>query len=365
MSAGQDAPGLDKPAGRPVEQDLLARYTGFEAPAENVFNPALKAPEELQRFGLPPRPDPDLQPLLRRVWDRVFDRDIRLLRFEPDRELFNAVRYRILRRALSVLSPAQTRAEASSNWSGAYITSNEGKRFLQVWGIWQTPDNLLIPPPPPQGRPGIDYVVANWIGLDGQRRYFDSSLPQMGTSSILQPDGKTVRVDPWVQWWAADDLNPKVVPIPITVEPGDMVACILTVCDPHTVHCVMTNLNPAHPDTQVIEATAPPVPDGGVTAQPSVTGATAEWIVERPTVLHSTTPNNLPNYGETGFELCIAVEGKGTGLLPLLNGVPQDMSGARMIRMYDTLPDPARTVFTSMPRKADDLTLRVRYGGFN
>ena len=364
MSAGQDAPVRDKPAGCPVEENPLGRYTSFEVPAENVFNPALKAPEQLQSYGLPPRPDADLQPRLRQAWDRVFDREIRLLRFEPDREVFDAVRHRILRRALAVPSPAQTRAEASKNWSGAYITSNEGKRFLQVWGLWRTPDKLLIPPPPLQGEPGIDYVVANWIGLDGQRAYFDSSLPQIGTSSVLLPDRKTVRVDPWVQWWARDDLNPKVAPIQITVEPGDMVACILTVCDPHTVHCVITNLNPAHPDTQAVKATAPPVLEDGVAARPSITGATAEWIVERPKVLHSTAPNNLPDYGETGFELCFAIEGKGTGLLPLLNGVVQDMSGARMIRMYDALPDPARTVFTSMPRKVDDLTLRVRYGGF-
>ena len=367
MNPQQDCIGSGTAAGRFGELDPLARYTGFQTPEigpEKTFNPARATPEELQQFGLPDRPDADRQPLLRQLWDEVFDREIRLLRFEASRALFDAIRYSILRRGLDVLSPTQARAETSSNWSGAYITANEGNHFLQVWGIWRTPDVLHVPPPPLQGRPGIDYVVANWIGLDGQRAYLNSSLPQIGTSSVLEHEGAPVRVDPWVQWWAVDDPHPKIVPIPITIQPGDHVACVLTVCGPHAVDCVITNLNPQHPDTKVVHIQAPPVPKDGVMVQPSIAGATAEWVVERPMVLNTTTPNNLPDYGETGFRRCIAVEGRGTGLFPLLAGMPQNLSGARTIRMYDRLLDPARTVFTSMPHKIDDSTLRVRYGGF-
>jgi hypothetical protein len=32
--------------------------------------------------------------------------------------------------------------------------------------------------------------------------------------------------------------------------------------------------------------------------------------------------------------------------------------------MFDLLQNPERTAFISMPKKLDDTTLRVRYGGF-
>ncbi|HEY0204051.1 MAG TPA: G1 family glutamic endopeptidase [Acetobacteraceae bacterium] len=352
---------------RPPERpDMPTQFTAFDAPPDDHHGITNFLPSQpgldLPRFGLPPRPDADRQPLLRKVWDRVLDRRVKLLPFTPDLSLLGKVNYRIMRRKMAVLSPAQAQAETSSNWSGAYITSNGGKRFMLVWGLWRTPDVLSIPPPPLQGQPGIDFVVANWIGLDGQRRYFDSSLPQIGTSSVLLPDGK-VRVDPWLQWWARDDPDPKVTPISIPIEAGDLVACALLAYDPHTVWCLIANLNPARPHLRTISGIAPTIPLGGV---PSISGATAEWVVERPTVLGSDKPNNLPDYGETGFELCVAAEGKHPDIGSLFDGTlqTQDLAGARTIRMFDTLTGPARTVFTSMPRKVDDLTLRVRYGGF-
>jgi hypothetical protein len=75
------------------------------------------------------------------------------------------------------LPVAETNFEASSNWSGAYITANRDKQFLQIWGIWTILPNLQLPPLPFQGPAGVDYVCSNWIGLDGQRLFFDCSLP--------------------------------------------------------------------------------------------------------------------------------------------------------------------------------------------
>ena len=59
-------------------------------------------------------------------------------------------------------------------------------QFMQIWGVWTIPGNLKLPPAPFQGPPGIDYVCSNWIGLDGQRLYLDSSLPQIGTSRLCR-----------------------------------------------------------------------------------------------------------------------------------------------------------------------------------
>ena len=83
------------------------------------------------------------------------------------------------------MSASSTKFETSTNWSGAYVTSNRFKKFVQIWGFWRVPEHLDLPPlGKTVTRPGLPYTCSNWIGLDGQRRYFNSSLPQMGTSQL-------------------------------------------------------------------------------------------------------------------------------------------------------------------------------------
>jgi hypothetical protein len=49
-------------------------------------------------------------------------------------------------------------------------------------------------------------------------------------------------------------------------------------------------------------------------------------------------------------------------IFSLFNGVPQDLTGARRIRMFDVLGD--RTQYISMASKLDNLTLQTKYGSF-
>ena len=82
-------------------------------------------------------------------------------------------------------------------------------------------------------------------------------------------------------------------------------------------------------------------------------------------MLHKDVQNNLPDYGEIAFDLCVAVEAPAPDAVSLLSGgVGQRLRGARLLRMFDVLSQPMRTVYLSMPNKLDDLSLRVRYGGF-
>ena len=69
-------------------------------------------------------------------------------------------------------------------------------------------------------------------------------------------------------------------------------------------------------------ATAPPVPmpDGGA-IYPSIAGATAEWIVERPKVVHSDDRCNFPNYHASDFSYCFAIETETVNILALLGGI--------------------------------------------
>jgi hypothetical protein len=285
---------------------------------------------------------------------------------QPD--LIRATQYRLFEKEVAKASFAGMNFEISSNWSGAYITANHGRRFLQVWGTWTVPGNMQLPPPAFRGPSTIPYFCSNWIGLDGQRRYLDSSLPQMGTVSILQPDGTTT-AESWAQWWARSSADTAPVPLGLAVAPGDNVACVLTAWSSTSVRGVMVNLSTSPPTAVPVMMDAPMVtlPDGS-SVQPEIAGATAEWIVERPKVLPQ--PNqppsrfNFPDYGQSGFDLCLAVEGESVDIFSLFTGVPQDLTGARQIRMFEVLNNPTRTQYISMASKLDDLTLLTNYGSF-
>jgi hypothetical protein len=351
------------PGQKPPADDLAGRVTAYPAPKEN-FNPSQAAPEELVSFGLPLRPGAG-QPLLREAWDRAFGQPIVLLPFKIERGLQELVRHRLQPRRLDARTRARTRFEASSNWSGAYVSPSDGQRFVQVWGMWTVPDGLKPPPPPFSGDTDKDYKVSCWVGLDGQRRYFDASLPQVGTTSILQPDG-TRRAEAWVQWWARDELGLQLVVLPMAVQPGQPVLCVLTVLGPQEVACVVVNLG-ADPITAQAVSIIPPLAalPGGGSARPSISGATAEWVVERPRDVDLPRFENFPDYGQARFDLCMAVQGDAPDFASVLKGQAVGLQGARDIRMFEMLTGPARTQYISMPRKVNDHTLRVRYGGFS
>jgi hypothetical protein len=344
-----------------IIEELKKRFHSFPVPPPR-FNPVTASPAQLSEFGLPPRPDPVTQPLLRRIWDRGFGAPLTLVEFRLDERLIEGTTYRPQLRQANEQPIAETRFETSSNWSGAYITANRGKVFLQIWGVWTIPSNLQLPPPQFRGPAGIDYICSNWIGLDGQRFYLNSSLPQIGTLSQLQANGTTI-AQAWTQWWARGIANTVPVPLGLGVAPGTQVLSVLTAIDSRTVILVMVNLSTM--TAMPAMATAPPVqlPDG-TTATPEIAGATAEWIVERPAIPGQPTRYNFPDYGHTEFDLCVAVESDSVDIAALFGGTLQDLRRARRIRMFDLLQNPERTAFISMPRKLDDTTLRVRYGGF-
>lgn len=355
--------GLAKAENVPIViiDELRQRFQGFPVPTGS-FNPSTQSQAALRRYGLPPRPDPDRQPVLRQTWDRGFGAPLTLQEFHFSPDLVEGTLYRPQFRRADELPVAETRFETSSNWSGVYITANRDKQFLQIWGVWTIPGNLKLPPGPFRGPPGIDYVCSHWIGLDGQRLYFDSSLPQIGTVSTLQSNGTTT-AQAWTQWWARGIANTAPLPLGLSVAPGDQVLSVLTASDPQNVIFVMVNLSTMTGTATTGTAPTVTLPDG-TKATPDIAGATAEWIVERPAIPGKPTRYNFPDYGDTEFDLCVAVEGDGVDIFSLFGGLPQELQGARRIRMFDMLFNPARTAFISMPKRMSDTAIRVRYGGF-
>ena len=131
----------------------------------------------------------------------------------------------------------------------------------------------------------------------------------------------------------------------------------------------MVNLSTTPPTTVPVKMTAPTVTlPNGSSVQPEIAGATAEWVLERPKV--PPQPNqppsryNFPNYGQSEFDLCFAVEGDHVDIFSWFNGVTHDLTGARRIRMFQALSNPARTQYISMGSKLNNLTVQTKYGSF-
>jgi hypothetical protein len=77
-----------------------------------------------------------------------------------------------------------------------------------------------------------------------------------------------------------------------------------------------------------------------------VSGATAEWILERPTHLDDDGLYELPNYNTVVFSSCFAV----TAFDPASPGHTQTLPGAKLINMFEVCEHPHRTFDISVAK---------------
>jgi hypothetical protein len=347
-----------------VLDDLQRRFTGFEVPAQPI-KPADIDAKRLRRLGLPPRPGHAAPGILRRVWERGFGKTLVLRSFAFDPMVRGRIKtstYRISSQRANRLSPAASPLDTSRNWAGAYLTANGGRQFAQIWGVWKTPETLRFPAPPNSGTPGLPYACSHWIGLDGQRRYLDASLPQVGTVSLLQANG-TVTTEAWTQWWTRDAAHNAPTYLPLPLAPGDEVLCVLTAIDARRVVAVVVNLSTSPPVGIAVQYVPQTVEIGGQMISPKITGATAEWIVERPSIVGGSDIYNFPNYDTAEFDLCVAVGSPAADFPALSSGVPQLLHGTRYIRMLECRREPARIAVLSLAERRSPTSLTVTYGG--
>lgn len=340
--------------GRPANppEALLRRTRFYEAPPIGIggFDPFTATPEEFRRYALPVAPDRRLQPLLHRVW-RTFFTPIGAAKLQVLRSGFApgvTTAYRIS--AFAPVPPGATGRESSLNWSGGYVTPNRGASFTGLAGTWTVPTVQL----PPGGSATDSFRSSIFIGLDGQRSYRHASLPQIGTTQIAGTGGlgNLAPYHAWFQWWERDHTSAP-VPLDVTVAPGDRVAALLTVLDPTTVRLnlrvgdtVLTGIDVTAPSS----AETPPV-------QYRVSGATAEWIMERPSALAPPhAPYPLPRYEDFAFTDCVATAADPFGAVRSF-----DMEQARLIRMQDTPRTPHRRRTISVARRTGAQAVRLRY----
>jgi Peptidase A4 family len=319
-------------------EEIARRIHFYDRPPEG-FDPRTAEPRELWRYGIPPQPNARELPMGAAFWTEMFTPPL----------VFTEATYLLM--ADPVLISDQLRMttsgqrESSLNWSGAYITPRDGRQFTEVHGRWEVPNVMA-----PAGTSGnAEFRSSIWIGFDGQRRYFDSSLPQIGTAQFLNaPNDPPLSV--WWQWWLRD--NPATyfpVTLPLPIVQGHLMLASLLVLNETQVHFLIEN--------RTTGAVYPPFTiDAPMLSgiQAKVSGATAEWIVERPTDSNGDL-HELPDYHRVSFTNCFAMSAHmPPGQLPGA-GLEQTLDGARLINMHKVDRNPSRTVIISRAAVRPDL----------
>lgn len=319
----------------------------FETP-DTPYYPLGALDDDLERYGFPPRPNEYEHPELFAFWRKMFERGI---------EEFAEIDFSLLPPHLGTGSAQSARSlftrthrEGSLNWSGAYITPRDGLMFTDVVGSWFVPTVSA----PPGWPPSDTYGSSVWIGLDGQRRYLHSTLPQIGTGQYLNlPSVPGSTTTAWFQWWPQNEMT-----LPMTMVPGDYVMAWLLVLNLTQVHMILLNWSRLSLARFVWPAPMVIMPPFITTPlQASVSGATAEWITERPAVAPTPVLYNLPNYSTVRFEDCMAA----SALNPGLAFVDRDVDNPRLIRMYRRAQSPRRAVTISVARRVSEHEVETRY----
>lgn len=301
------------------------------------FDPLSASDADLEKFGFPSRPQPALQPAEFAFWQQMFAPP---LEFEPFKfdilPLFSAEGRN--------WNPSLPRRQTSFNWSGAYITPRDGMVFRTMWGKWQVPTPTL----PPGGVIADKYRSSTWIGFDGQRRYYRSTLPQFGTSQVIDEMTGAAKYEAWWQWWVRNAAG-QAYPITLTspgIHAGDLIMCFMKVKkNRRRVYFVIKNVTTGV--SVKFFQNAPSIP---AFPQITVSGATAEWVMERPADAPDPTPLPLPDYGTVDFRHC------GASTIDRQTGAKKErsLSAARLIDMYIVKHNPERTAKISIAKPIDE-----------
>ncbi len=183
---------------------------------------------------------------------------------------------------------------ASSNWSGYAVSETapsglscvpaSGTAYTGVTGTWVVPSVT--------GSRDSTYSAA-WAGIDG---FTNSDLIQAGTEQDF-----TGRSAHYSAWWEILPAAETVIPS-ITVKPGDTITVSITKVSAGQWSITLTDKGSAAHAAQ---------PSFTTTQSYSGPGASAEWILEAPTV--NGRQATLASYGSTAFDPD-AVNGVAPGL---------------------------------------------------
>ena len=323
--------------------DELRDRTHFWNNVEPDFNPLSASKDALIERGLQPLPDETdpLQGQRLAFWKKFYSPHLQWMQAS----YLPLVPGQYLQTAQFRVVSAASLHESSRNWSGLYISPRDGRMIVEVRGEWNVPTVNF----PAGAIPAVnERRSSTWIGLDGQGRYFDSSLPQIGTEQFIDrtlgPITRTTQV--FVDWWYRGATLP-LPSVPLLVSPGDVVLASITVVSTTAVTFYIKNQSTGIAlSPWTVTAPWSPMPTGPSPTQVRVSGATAEWVMERPT---KTTDDfwELPSFNTINFVDC----GASSALAPGGSLQDETLYGARRIKAkrLQSIPPLLRTLVTSEP----------------
>ena len=314
---------------------------------------------ELERYGIPPRPDADTEPRLRDFWNKLVSPPFHAKRPtfgppypepRPDGYLFHTLMRENLRDCEYFLSRGGT-VQSSLNWSGAIISPPWPKRFILATARWKAPTVLEASKTkrPIHAHPDAPKVLI-WVGLDGYNgRLPGISLPQIGTAHAS--DGTHFA---WWDWWSnprkKDPQHKHAIKKieEFDVQPEDEILAGLRVLTSQDVLFFIKNQRTGQfrsflgkPPCDILQI-----------------GSSAEWVVERPTEPNTLNFHALADYGSVDFDCCMAVaadgpEGPGRRVMTLADN-------GRMMKMREVFPPRVAYVSRAERRRDDDGSIGVK-----
>lgn len=147
----------------------------FELPPDG-FDPLRASADELRRYGLPRRPDPNTEPFLAQLFTRAFSRPRSFLRPEL-----------IVDSRLDALHAKRAgKADFSSgDWGGAVVTTPTNDPPNMVFAQFQVPTVLNFDPEWTQ-----PLTSGFWVGIGG---YGTNTLLQAGIAATVTPGSGSSR----------------------------------------------------------------------------------------------------------------------------------------------------------------------------
>lgn len=166
----------------------------------------------------------------------------------------------------------RTAPRFSRNWAGLVARPTGARRFGRVAGRWTVPG---IEPSQPRNEPRR--LCSIWVGFGGSGQA-QASMPQMGSEHGYAPGTLAPMHRLWWQWWAPKMGLLSTIITNIDIAPGDDIM----VCGERLSSVLMRfHLRASRPGRGTVFTSIELL--GRVPCH----GATAEWIVERPTQVFS------------------------------------------------------------------------------
>jgi hypothetical protein len=268
-------------------------------------------------------------------------------------------------------APPRNRLARSPNWSGAWVDAAGGSCLTAIAGAWISPSASR-----PDGVPDSRICRSSiWIGLDGQADYDNASLPQIGVSQDIQP-GYAAQHWAWFEWWATPGNPRRKKPsrdtLPfylrqdiLNIQAHDDIICWIDIlpanndAPEHSIHMARMMIKNHTQGILVMPfyVFSPDLNEGIAHTDPRyprVTGATAEWIVERPRKRKSADQFMMPNFADPLlFSSCVA----GTSLqMAQAPTGERNLTVAQQIAMYQVPGGGSTTYEIAVPNRPTNTT---------